>query len=142
MSYGTYNTNSMKRILVVDDSQTILLFIQRVLSKGGYKVDCTDKGSVAVPTYEATRADLVILDVVMQGMDGLETLQALQKVDPQVKILAISGLGTLFPPLYLNMMLKLGAKGILEKPFSDAALREAVEQLIGPADNLQSHEAA
>ena len=71
----------MKRILVVDDSQTILLFIQRVLSKGGYKVDCTDKGSVAVSTYEATRADLVILDVVMQGMDGLETTRRIRQME-------------------------------------------------------------
>lgn len=134
--------NSRKRILIVDDSPTILLFINRVLSKAGYGVRCTDKGTLAVQAYQANPADLVILDVVMQGMDGLETLQALQKVDPQVKILAISGLGTRFPPLYLNMMRQLGAKGILEKPFTDGALLEAVTQLIGPAGNLESPEAA
>jgi len=123
----------MNPILVVDDSPMMRLHLSKVLSRAHYTVRAVDSGKAALKSYQAQSADLVILDIIMPDMDGIETLQALRAIDSQVKVLGISGLGPCFSSLYLNMLRKLGAQESLEKPFTNEVLLDAVRQLIGPA---------
>lgn len=132
----------MKQILLVDDNGAIVLAASMALSAAGYVVRCAGSCSTAIASYNEARADLVILDIVMEDMDGLETYKALRAVDPQVIVLGISGPGTQFTPLYLNALRKLGAQATLEKPFTAEALVHQVESLIGPATETRPRKAA
>lgn len=132
----------MKQILVVDDNGAIVLAASLALSKAGYEVRCAGSGSAAIASYKEARADLVILDIIMEDMDGLETYKALRAMDPQVIVLGISGPGTQFTPLYLNTLRKLGAQATLEKPFTVETLVHQVDNLIGPAMETRPRKAA
>lgn len=121
---------SMGHILLVDDSSTVRLHMTQVLSHAGYQVRAVGSGKAALESYKAERAALVILDVVMPDMDGVETFQLLRSIDSHVKVLGISGMGPRFPTEYLKILGALGAQAVLEKPFSDEALLHLVKQTI------------
>ncbi len=104
--------------------------ISRVLAAAGFHVRAVDGGRAAVSAYHTARAALVILDVVMPEMDGLETLQALRAVSQEVRIIGISGIEPRFPSMYLKLLQKLGAQAILEKPFTDEALILTVHRVL------------
>lgn len=124
----------MNHILIVDDSATVRRHLATVLSSAGFAVQTVAGGKEALVSYKTAHASLVILDVVMPDMDGLETLQALRAVDSGVKVVGISGIDPRFSPVYLKMLRLLGAQAILEKPFSDQILIETVRRLLAMPD--------
>lgn len=120
----------MNHILIVDDSPTIRQHLITVLSRAEFDAQAVGSGRAALASYKANRAALVILDVIMPEMDGLETLQALRTENREVKVLGISGIESQFSPIYLKMLRLLGAQAILEKPFSDELLIRTVRHLL------------
>ena len=109
-------------VLVVDDDDYVRSFMVRVLDAAGYLVDEATDGRVALKRFAAARPDLVITDLVMPEMEGLEFIRELRRRAPDLPILAISGGGRGDPRVYLGLAKQLGAWQTLEKPFDREAL--------------------
>ena len=83
----------MPRILLVDDDELLRGAIHQILVGAGYDVGDASNGRVAVREYRRQRCDVVIMDIIMPDEEGLGTIRELRRVDPNVKIIAISGGG-------------------------------------------------
>jgi CheY-like chemotaxis protein len=120
----------MTRILLVDDDDLSRGAVHKMLERGGYSVNSTSQGSDAIARYKTDRADLVITDLIMPETDGLEIIQQLRRIDPKVRILAISGGGRVDAEEYLSVARKFGAVEVLPKPFTGQELTQAVERAL------------
>jgi DNA-binding response OmpR family regulator len=103
------------RILVIDDEPRILGFLARGLTAEGYTVDVADNGAEAVRAARRGRYDLVLLDLLLPGIDGLSVLQALGHVNPALPVMIVSARSDL--PTKLRGF-GLGAADYVSKPFS------------------------
>jgi len=119
----------MKRILIVDDDDQFRTMLRRVLEKEGYQVFEASDGRQGLSSFRNLRTDLVITDIIMPEKEGVETIAALRKEFPSVKIIAVSGGGRNAPGDYLMLANKLGAKVTMEKPLDRATLLQEVRQL-------------
>jgi CheY-like chemotaxis protein len=119
------------RILVVDDEESIRDLCTRVLTRAGYTVMTASTGEDAVTTLAEASFDLLISDIRMPGISGLEVLERAKIADPHIRVVLITGFGT---PQILSRGQPPGADRILTKPFSQAELLTAVrESLPRPA---------
>jgi two-component system, OmpR family, response regulator len=103
------------RILVIDDEPRILGFLARGLAAEGFTVDVADNGAEAVRAARRERYDLVLLDLLLPGIDGLSVLQALGHVNPALPVVIVSARSDL--PTKLRGF-GLGAADYVSKPFS------------------------
>jgi DNA-binding response OmpR family regulator len=103
------------RILVIDDEPRILGFLARGLAAEGYTVDVADNGAEAVRATRRERYDLVLLDLLLPGIDGLSVLQALGHVNPALPVVIVSARSDL--PTKLRGF-GLGAADYVSKPFA------------------------
>jgi two-component system nitrogen regulation response regulator NtrX len=116
-----------KTILVVDDEKDIRISLTGILEDEGYQVLTADNGVEALECARQELPDLVLLDIWMPGMDGLETLERLKTLFPQVTVIMISGHGTIETAVRST---KLGAFDFIEKPLSlDKVLISVVNAL-------------
>jgi DNA-binding NtrC family response regulator len=120
----------MNKILVVDDDIIIRMYLVAVLSDEGFRARAVGSGKEAIAAYQAEPAALVILDVYMPHMDGVETFQALYAMDPRLKAIGISGNGSMLSVACLKMMSALGALAVLEKPFRKEAFIKTVRKIL------------
>ncbi|MGE4012371.1 MAG: response regulator [Alphaproteobacteria bacterium] len=120
----------MKNVLVNDDEPLIRDLLRLALEEHGFNVMEAPDGREGLRTFIDRRPPLVITDIIMPNMDGLEVVVALKKVDPRVRVLAISGGGRVVKRDYLATALELGADDVLWKPFDEAHLIEAVTGLV------------
>jgi len=104
-----------KTILVVDDEKDIRISLTGILEDEGYQVVTAAGGVEALESARQDLPDLVLLDIWMPGMDGLETLEKLKTLFPQVTVIMISGHGTIETAVRST---KLGAFDFIEKPLS------------------------
>ena len=125
----------MIRILLVDDDDLSRGAVHRMLERAGYSVHSTAQGSQAIVRYKTDPSDLVITDLIMPETDGLEIIQELRRIDPAVKILAISGGGRVDAEEYLSVARKFGAIEVLPKPFTGQELKQAVERALAHPGN-------
>ena len=102
-------------ILVVDDEAGVRGSLAGILSDEGYEVDAAESGEAALQALEGRRYDLVLLDVWLPGIDGLETLARLRVVDAEVPVVVISGHGTIETAV---KAVRAGAQDFVEKPLS------------------------
>ena len=125
----------MAHILVADDEAAVRDICRRLLEKAGHEVTEAGDGDIALKLYRQRPADLVIVDILMPGKEGLETITELRREFPDTRIIAISGGGMIGPDQYLHVARKLGADRVFEKPFYTQELLAAVTELIqeGPA---------
>jgi len=121
----------MTRILLVDDDDLSRAAVHRMLERSGYTVYSTGQGSHAITRYKGEPTDLVITDLIMPETDGLEIIQELRRMDPQARILAMSGGGRVDAAEYLSVARKFGAIEVLQKPFTGQELQQAVERALG-----------
>jgi two-component system, NtrC family, nitrogen regulation response regulator NtrX len=104
-----------KTILVVDDEKDIRISLAGILEDEGYQVVTAASGLEALETVREDLPDLVLLDIWMPGMDGLETLEKLKTLFPYITVIMISGHGTIETAVRAT---KLGAFDFIEKPLS------------------------
>ncbi|MGE5843555.1 MAG: sigma-54-dependent transcriptional regulator, partial [Syntrophaceae bacterium] len=104
-----------KTILVVDDEESICQSLQGILTDEGYEVRTVGSGEEALKAIEEETPDLVLLDIWLPGMDGLETLKSIKTDTPQVQVIMMSGHGTIETAVKAT---KLGAFDFIEKPIS------------------------
>jgi two-component system nitrogen regulation response regulator NtrX len=101
------------RILVVDDEQGVREALRQLLEYEGYTIALAGSGSEALDVFADFKPHLVLLDVKMAGMDGLQALARLREADPQALVVMISGHGTIATAVEAT---QLGAHDFLEKP--------------------------
>ncbi len=118
----------MARILVIDDEALVRDSLAGLLRRAGHRVSVAGDGAAGLRACGREQ-----FDIVMPGMDGIETLLALRRSPRPLKILAMSGGGRRGAALYLTAAGALGADAGLIKPFTEAELRRAVERVLGEA---------
>jgi DNA-binding response OmpR family regulator len=120
----------MSRILLVEDDHGLRGVLRIVLQQSGYDVSETDSGAGVEALVAREIPDLVITDVMMPGVDGVEVVRSLTRRFPQVPILAISGGGDSHGLHMLELVGKLGAADTLKKPFPNATLLAKVQAIL------------
>src|SRR5688572_4673380 len=129
---------SPRRVMVVDDEKGIRDALKQVFEYEEIEVQTCASGHEAARVYPEFQPHLVFLDVKMEGMDGLETLKMLRKIDPQAQIVMISGHGTIQTAVEAT---QLGAYDFLEKPLDTdrilLTLRNALEHLSLSQENTR-----
>ena len=128
----------MARVLVIDDDPAVRSVIQLVLERDGHAITVASDGRAGLKALDGGAVDLLICDIFMPGMDGLETIRAVQQRHAGLPVIVISG-SSIFSaseqaPDFLMMAIKLGAVRGLRKPFRPADLVEAVTGCLGSAD--------
>ena len=119
----------MAQILIVEDNLEMLEILRRALEAKGYEVDVAAGGQAGLDAYNKKQFDVVVTDIVMPGVDGLEFVKAVRNIDKTTKIIAISGGGADMEASYaLNVADIYGADVELYKPFS---LEEFMEMVAG-----------
>lgn len=129
----------MPRILVIDDEPFVREALERVLQSPAINVVGAADAAAGLAILRNSPVDLVIIDVILPGMDGVEAIKEIRRDHPAVRIIAISGGGnfglTAYRPdaistsAYLAACKAAGADGILAKPFETAELRSLIGQL-------------
>ncbi|MBN2298588.1 MAG: response regulator [Deltaproteobacteria bacterium] len=120
----------MARILVIDDDKQIRDVFRQILERAGYEVEDAGDGYEGVRLFKEKNIDLVITDILMPGMGGLETIMELRLASPDVKVIAISGGDHIAPEYYLNVIKNLDTLCELKKPISSKELLSAVNALL------------
>jgi len=120
----------MERILVVDDEKPVREAVGLLLKSEGFRVVVAECGHTAVGAIEAFTFDVVIVDIVMPGMDGIETIAILRQDAPDVSIIAMSGYAAgsgLGEGDFFRSAMERGATCCLSKPFTREQLLDAIE---------------
>ena len=120
----------MANILIIDDEPGVLRVLRKILESAGHSVTEAPDGEVALRQYEGKPADLVLTDIFMPGMDGIELLVHIRNTFPDARVLAMSGGGLLSRDQALSDASLLGADQILQKPFSSDEVLEAVNRTL------------
>lgn len=120
----------MAHILVIDDDPVLRRVIMLALEGAGHSVLRCENGRKAIDFLAHDHADLLITDIIMPEMDGVETVRAARRLQPHLPILAISGGGSFDPGDYLGIARAFGATAILPKPFRPAEIVELVAKLL------------
>ncbi len=116
----------MIKILVIDDEAIIRISCQKALSSCNYDVKAASSGKEGLEMLENESFHLVLLDLKMPDIDGLEVLKEIKEKSPETKVIMITGYSTVDTAV---KSLKLGAINYLEKPFTPNALIEAVKEI-------------
>lgn len=115
------------KVLIVDDEEAVLKALAGALKDEGFEVIVAHNGKEALRLFEVERPDVVLLDVWMPDMDGLEVLSEIRKLDANCPVVMISGHATVATAV---KAMKLGANDFLEKPLSIDALLSTIESAI------------
>ncbi len=120
----------MTQVLLVDDDSIVLDTLAQILEAAGYDVRAVGSGADALVSYQHHRPDVVITDVIMPEMDGIEFIQRLRQLDPSAKIIAISGGSGKGYFENLEAVRRLTPVAILPKPFAKATLLSLIERCV------------
>jgi len=111
------------KILVVDDDVMVRNFLERFLSKKSYQVDTAENGNQAIEIIKKERPHLVLLDIKMPAMNGIDVLKEIKKIDPSVGVIMITALQE---EEIAQEAMKLGADDYICKPFDIDYLENSV----------------
>jgi DNA-binding response OmpR family regulator len=121
----------MARVLILEDDGALGIIMRSALEDGGHEVLVAADGRIGLRVFGASKFDLVITDMLMPDMDGIEIVRTLRAYRSAVKIIAISGGGALDHGDLLGTALRLGADATLSKPFTPRALLDTVSGVLG-----------
>ena len=116
----------MARILVIDDEDIVRKMLRELLEREGHEVFEAPDGKVGIETYKQQPADLIITDIMMPEKDGFQTIRELKAVQPDVKIIALTGFGLHTLPVAYD----LGADRVFEKPFIQKEFLQVIRELL------------
>ena len=126
----TTELNGEFSVLVVDDEKPFEELITSLMSRSGFDVESVSNGEEAIEFVRRQHVDLVVLDIIMPEKEGLECIEEFRKINPGIKIIAVSGGGMNGPSDYLMLARNLGADRVFAKPFDNHALVEAARQVL------------
>lgn len=118
-----------KRVLIVDDAAFMRMMIKDILSKDGYEVvGEADNGVKAVEKYKELTPDLVLMDITMPEMNGIDAVKNIKAIDPGAKIVMCSAMGQ---QAMVIESIQAGARDFIVKPFQADRVLEAVRKVVG-----------
>lgn len=120
----------MRSILLIDDDLELLRQMATAFRLAGYAVHAAPDGQAGLARFMAAPSDLVVTDIIMPNREGIETIVALKKACPSVKVVAISGGYRVGPDAFLELARHVGADRALGKPFRLAELLDVVAKLL------------
>jgi two-component system, cell cycle response regulator CpdR len=123
------DTAAMIRILLAEDEDAMRTYLARALQNAGYDVVAVDRGTAALPWLETGDFDLLLSDIVMPEMDGIELAQRCAEISPSTKVMFITG----FAAVTLKASREAPQAKVLSKPFHLKDLVMEVERLFGHA---------
>jgi two-component system, NtrC family, response regulator AtoC len=115
-----------KTVLIVDDERSALDFCKEVLKSPGFRIEVADSGERALEILENRQVDVVLTDVRMPGMDGIELLKAVKGKHPETDVVVMTGFGSIQAAVEAT---KLGAYDYITKPFKVEELRRVIQRL-------------
>ena len=116
-----------KPILIVDDEKNIRMTLSQSLESLGVETDMAGNGEEALTKLKEKDFGLILLDIRMPGMDGMEVLRQVREVRPDIRIIMITAYGTIGSAVEA---MKLGAVDFLQKPFDPEEIRELVFRVL------------
>ena len=118
-----------KSVLICDDAAFMRVMIKDILTKNGYDVAGeAENGLKAVEKYNETKPDLVMMDITMPEMDGIQALKKIKEADPAANIIMCSAMGQ---QAMVIEAIQSGAKDFIVKPFQAERVLEAVKKVVG-----------
>lgn len=118
-----------KNVLVCDDAAFMRMMIKDILIKNGYNiVGEAENGRKAIDQYKALSPDLVLMDITMPEMDGIEALKKIMRIDANAKVIMCSAMGQ---QAMVDEATRLGARGFVVKPFHPEDVIETLKKVIG-----------
>ncbi len=118
-----------KNILICDDAAFMRMMIKDILTKNGYNIAGeAENGLKAVEKYNETKPDLVLMDITMPEMDGIQALKQIKSTDPSASIIMCSAMGQ---QAMVIEAIQSGAKDFIVKPFQAERVLEAVKKVVG-----------
>ena len=118
-----------KNILIVDDAAFMRMMIKDILTKNGYNIAAeAENGKIAVDKYNEVKPDLVLMDITMPEMDGIQALKTIKGADPNATVIMCSAMGQ---QAMVIEAIQSGAKDFIVKPFQAERVLEAVKKVIG-----------
>lgn len=120
----------MKKVCIIDDDVEMLRLLRKLISKKGYYVADFQDSQAGIAAVENQRFDLLITDILMPEVDGIEVIRRAQKSNRELECIAISGGGSLIQVDYLAIAKTLGIKHTFEKPLNINAFEELIDTLL------------
>ncbi|MBD5461154.1 MAG: response regulator [Lachnospiraceae bacterium] len=118
-----------KNILICDDAAFMRMMIKDILIKNGYAVAGeAENGLKGVEKYNELKPDLVLMDITMPEMDGIEALRKIKELDPGAKVIMCSAMGQ---QAMVIEAIQAGARDFIVKPFQADRVLEAVKKVVG-----------
>ena len=118
-----------KNILICDDAAFMRMMIKDILTKNGYTVvGEAENGAKAVEKYSELKPDLVLMDITMPEMDGIQALKKIKEADPSATVIMCSAMGQ---QAMVIESIQSGAKDFIVKPFQADRVLEAVRKVVG-----------
>ncbi len=118
-----------KGILIVDDAAFMRMMIKDVLTKNGFEVvGEAENGLKGIEKYKELNPELVIMDITMPEVDGIQAVKEIKKIDPNAKIIMCSAMGQ---QAMVIEAIQAGAKDFIVKPFQAERVTEAVRKTLG-----------
>ena len=118
-----------KNILICDDAAFMRMMIKDILTKNGYNVvGEAENGAKAIEKYNETKPDLVLMDITMPEMDGIQALKKIKESDPKALVIMCSAMGQ---QAMVIESIQSGAKDFIVKPFQADRVLEAVKKVVG-----------
>ena len=118
----------MAKILIADDSAFMRKVIRNALEKIGHKdIIEVANGTDAINKYKSDKPDLVLLDIIMPDVGGIDVLRSLIKIDKEIKVIMVTAVGQ---DAMVDECNQLGAKGYIIKPFDEKKIKEAIGNVL------------
>ena len=118
-----------KNILICDDAAFMRMMIKDILTKNGYNVvGEAENGAKAIEKYQELKPDLVLMDITMPEMDGIQALKAIKAADSSAAVIMCSAMGQ---QAMVIESIQSGAKDFIVKPFQQDRVLEAVRKVVG-----------
>ena len=118
-----------KNILICDDAAFMRMMIKDILTKNGYNIAGeAENGAMAVDKYNETKPDLVLMDITMPEMDGIQALKKIKENDPSASVIMCSARGQ---QAMVIESIQSGARDFIVKPFQADRVLEAVQKVLG-----------
>src|SRR5438876_3574950 len=119
---------SKRSILVVDDDRSVRSYLSDFLTSCGYSIECAESGDQAVARLSAGYIpSLIVLDIVMPGINGIEVLESVKKINPSIPVIILSAAGQ---TKTVVEAMKMGAADFLVKPFEEQELELAIQNVL------------
>jgi CheY-like chemotaxis protein len=124
---------SLATILVIDDDDAVRDFLVEAIEEAGHTVIAANGGVVGLNKFAEEHPDVVLTDIIMPDRDGLEVISEIRSVDPDARIVAMSGGALRTTAVFcLDAAMELGATAVLKKPFRLAQLMEVIDGCLQP----------